>query len=143
VRLLRLWLKKDCPRYIHPCPAGLDCLNESPTNLGENMAHVVETGIIQGVEGTTRAQQIERLQEWKKYFMAEGVEKVVLYEVGPGNMDGSWILAIHHKSGAAYGASYDSYYKNPKSYDTLMEKWQKAPRLKMASFAITFEVDDF
>ena len=39
------------------------------------MAHIVETGIIQGVEGTTRAQQISRLQEWKKYFIAEGVEK--------------------------------------------------------------------
>ena len=38
------------------------------------MAHIVETGIIQGVEGTTRAQQISRLQEWKKYFIAEGVE---------------------------------------------------------------------
>jgi hypothetical protein len=107
------------------------------------MAHVVETGIIQGVEGTTRAQQIARLQEWKKYFIAEGVEKVVLYEVGPGNMDGAWILAIHHKSGAAFGASYDSYYKNPKTYDNLMEKWQKAPRLNMTSFAITFQVDDF
>lgn len=107
------------------------------------MAHIVETGIIQGVEGTTRAQQISRLQEWKKYFIAEGVEKVVLYEVGPGNIDGSWILAIHHKSGAAFGGTYDSYYKSPKSYDTLMEKWQKAPRLKMNSYAITFEISDF
>ena len=107
------------------------------------MAHIVETGIIQGVEGTTRAQQISRLQEWKKYFIAEGVEKVLLYEVGPGNIDGMWILAIHHKSGAAYGGTIDSYLKNPKSYDNLMEKWQKAPRLKMNSYAVTFEISDF
>jgi len=107
------------------------------------MAHVVETGIINGVEGTTRAQQLSRLKEWKIYFLGQGVEKVVLSEVGPGNMDGTWILAIHHKSGAAFGATYDSYFKNPKSYDALMEKWQKAPRLKMESFAITFVIDDF
>lgn len=107
------------------------------------MARIVETGIIQGVEGTTRAQQIARLQEWKKYFISEGVDKVVLHEVGPGNIDGSWILTIHHKSGAAYGGTIDSYFKNPKSYDSLMEKWQKAPRLKMNSYAITFEISDF
>ena len=107
------------------------------------MAQVVETGIIQGVEGTTRAQQVERLKEWKAYFLGEGVEKVVLSEVGPGNIDGMWILAIHHKSGAAYGATHDSYFKNPKSFDTLMEKWQKSPRIKMASFAITFVIDVF
>jgi hypothetical protein len=107
------------------------------------MAHIVETGIIEGVEGTTRAQQIARLQEWKKYFISEGVEKVLLYEVGPGNIDGTWILAIHHKSGAAYGGTIDSYFKNPKSYDNLMEKWQKTPRLKMNSYAVTFEISDF
>jgi hypothetical protein len=107
------------------------------------MAHVVETGIINGVEGTTRAQQLERLKEWKDYFLGEGVEKVVLSEVGPGNIDGMWILAIHHMSGAAYGATHDSYFKNPKSFDTLMEKWQKSPRIKMASFAVTFVIDDF
>jgi hypothetical protein len=107
------------------------------------MARIVETVIIQGHEGTTRAQQIARLQEWKKYFISEGVEKVVLHEVGPGNIDGMWILTIHHKSGAAYGGTIDSYFKNPKSYDNLMEKWQKSPRLKMTSYAITFEVSDF
>jgi hypothetical protein len=52
-------------------------------------------------------------------------------------------MAIHHKSGAALGASYDSYFKNPMAYDTLMEKWQKTPTLKMTSFAVTFEIEDF
>ena len=107
------------------------------------MAHVVETAIVNGVEGKTRAQQIARLREWKKHFLSEGVEKVVLSEVGPGNMDGVWILAIHHKSGAAYGATHDAYFKNPKSFDSLMEKWSKTPTIKMASFAVTFVVDDF
>ena len=106
------------------------------------MAHIVETGIIQGVEGTTRAQQISRLQEWKKYFIAEGVEKVLLYEVGPGNMNGEWVFTIHHKSGAAYGAMHDKYYKSPKSHDSAMEKWTKAPTLKFTSYAVTFEVEE-
>ena len=107
------------------------------------MAHVVETGIINGVEGTTRAQQLARLKEWKAYFLGEGVEKVVLSEVGPGNIDGMWILAIHHKSGAAYGATHDAYFKNPKNFDSLMEKWGKTPTIRMASFAVTFEISDF
>ena len=128
---------------IHPSSAGLDCLNESPHYLGENMAHVVETGIIHGVEGKTRAQQLARLKEWKKYFLADGADKVVLHEVGPGDMDGAWILSIHHKSGSAFGSRFDAYYKNPKTYDSLMEKWQKTPTLRMASFAVTFEIDDF
>jgi hypothetical protein len=106
------------------------------------MAHVVETAILAGVEGKTRAQQIARLKEWKKHFLSMKAEKVLVSEVGPGNMDGEWIFTIHHKSGAAYGATYDSYYKNPKSHDMLMEKWQKTPTLKFTSFAVTFEMDD-
>jgi hypothetical protein len=111
--------------------------------LESSMAHVVETGIVNGVEGTTRAQQLTRLKEFKDHFISEGVEKVVLSEIGPGNMNGAWIMAIHHKTGAAFGASYDSYFKNPMAYDTLMEKWQKTPTLKMTSFAVTFEIEDF
>jgi hypothetical protein len=107
------------------------------------MVRVVETALIHGVEGKSRAQQLARLGEWKKYFLGEGVEKVVLHEVGPGNIDGSWILTIHHKSGAAYGATHDAYFKNPKTFDSLMEKWSKTPTIKMVSFAITFEVTDF
>jgi hypothetical protein len=106
------------------------------------MAHVVETGIVNGVEGTTRAQQLTRLKEFKAHFLSEGVEKGVISEIGPGNMEGAWIMAIHHKSGAAFGATYDSYFKNPMTYDNLMEKWQKTPTLKMTSFAVTFELED-
>ena len=107
------------------------------------MAHVVETAIVNGVEGKTRAQQIARLKEWKKHFLSEGVEKVVLSEIGAGNIDGAWILAIHHKSGASYGGAIDAYFKNPKTFDGLMEKWSKTPTIKMASFAVTFEISDF
>jgi hypothetical protein len=107
------------------------------------MAHVVETAIINGVEGKTRAQQIARLREWKKHFLSEGVEKVALHDIGPGNIDGAWMLTIHHKSGAAYGGTHDSYYKNPKTFDSLMEKWSKTPTLNLVSFAVTFEVEDF
>ena len=107
------------------------------------MAHVVETGIVNGVEGTTRAQQLTRLKEFKDHFISEGVEKVVLSEIGPGNMNGAWIMAIHHKSGAAYGATHDAYFKNPKNFDSLMEKWGKTPTIEMASYAVTFVIDDF
>ena len=106
------------------------------------MARVVETVVISGVEGKTRAQQLARLKEWKKYWLSDGVDKVVLHEVGPGTIDGSWIMSIHHKSGAAYGAAYDSYYKNPKTYDDLLVKWQKTHTLNVKSYAVTFEIDE-
>ena len=106
------------------------------------MARVIETAVLQPVEGKTRAQQVARLKEWKKHFLGEGADKVVVYEVGPGNVDGGWIFTIHHKSGAAYGALHDSYYKNPKSHDAAMEKWQKTPTLKFTSYAVTVEVEN-
>ena len=117
-------------------------MKESPTYQGENMAHVVETAILQAVEGKTRAQQVARLKEWKKHFLAEGADKITVFEVGPGNMNGEWVFTIHHKSGAAYGAMHDKYYKNPKSHDSAMEKWTKTPTLKFTSYAVTFEVEE-
>ena len=106
------------------------------------MARVVETAILEGREGKTRAQQIARLKEWKKFFLSQGAEKIVVHEVGPGNIDGNWIFTIHHKTAAAYGATYDDYYKSPKSHDDIMAKWQKAPVLNFKSYAVTFEVDE-
>jgi hypothetical protein len=106
------------------------------------MAHVVETAILQAVEGKTRAQQVARLKEWKKHFLAEGADKITVFEVGPGNMNGEWVFTIHHKSGAAYGAIHDKYYKSPKSHDSAMEKWTKTPTLKFTSYAVTFEVEE-
>ena len=74
------------------------------------MARVIETAILEGVEGKTRAQQIARLKEWKKHFLTQGAEKVVVYDVGPGNIGGEWIFTIHHKNATAYGSTYDDYY---------------------------------
>jgi hypothetical protein len=107
------------------------------------MARIVETAIISGVEGKTRAQVLTRLKEWKKYWLSEGVEKVNLHEVGPGTFDGEWVMTLHHKSGAAYGAAIDAYFKNPKTYDDLMVKWQKTHTLNIKSYAVTFEIEDF
>jgi len=117
-------------------------LRSNSTDTGEKMARTVEIAILNPVEGKTRAQQIVRLKDWKKYFVAEGVEKVVAKEAGPGNLGGQWIFEIHHKSAAAYGTSIDNYFKNPKSYDELMVKWQKAPTFNFASYGIVFEVDE-
>ena len=106
------------------------------------MARIIETAILNPVEGKTRAQQVARLKEWKKHWLADGAEKVVVKEVGPGNINGGWIFEIHHKTGAAYGALIDTYYKNPKSYDDVVAKWQKTPTLNIASYAVAFEVED-
>ena len=106
------------------------------------MARVVEISIVQGLEGKTRAQQVARLKEWKKHFLAIGAEKITITEIGPGNIDGGWIFSMHHKSGAAFGATYDDYYKSPKSHDDAMARWQKTPVLNFKSYAVTFEVDE-
>lgn len=106
------------------------------------MARVVETAIINPVEGKTRAQQVARLKEWKKHWLAEGADKVVVKEIGAGNINGAWIFEIHHKSGTAYGGLIDTYYKNPKSYDDVVAKWQKTPTLDISSYAVAFEVED-
>ena len=106
------------------------------------MARIIETAILNPVEGKTRAQQVARLKEWKKHWLAEGADKVVVKELGAGNIGGAWIFEIHHKSGAAYGALIDTYYKNPKSYDDVVAKWQKTPTLNISSYAVAFEVED-
>ena len=106
------------------------------------MARTVEVAIVEGLQGKTRAQQMARLKEWKKHWLSEGADKIVISEVGPRTLNPGWIFAVHHKSGAAYGATLDVYFKNPKSYDSLMEKWIKAPVLNVVNFAVTFENDE-
>jgi len=106
------------------------------------MARAVEVAILEPVEGKTRAQQIARLKEWKKHWLSIGAEKIVVSEIAVGNINGGWIFAVHHKSGTAYGATFDDYYKNSKSFDSAVDKWMKTPTLKVVNFAVTFEVDD-
>lgn len=105
------------------------------------MARVIEIALIEGVEGKTRAQQIERLKEWKKHYLSQGADKIVIYEAGPGNLNGDWVFEIHHKSGASFGEAFDKYYQNPKSHDDAMEAWQKTPTLKFNSYGVAFEVE--
>jgi hypothetical protein len=106
------------------------------------MARVIETALLNPVDGKTRAQQVARLKEWKKHFLAMGADKVVVKESGPGNINGAWIFEIHHKNAAAYGVVTDSYYKNPKSYDDAMAKWQKTPTLNISGYSLFVEVED-
>ncbi len=106
------------------------------------MARAVEIAIIEPVEGKTRAQQIARLKEWKKHWLGLGADKVTVSEIAVGNINGGWIFSVHHKTGTAFGATFDTYYKNPKSFDTLVEKWMKTPTLKVVNFAVTFDIDD-
>jgi hypothetical protein len=115
---------------------------EAQQYLGEKMARAIEVAVLEPVEGKTRAQQIARLKEWKKFWLGLGAEKIVVQEVAVGNLNGGWIFSVHHKSGAAYGVGFDDYYKNSKSFDSVVDKWQKTPTLKIASFSLTFEVDE-
>ena len=49
------------------------------------MAKTTEMWICEGVEGTTRRQQMTRLGEWKKQFLAEaGASAVNIWEGGYG-----------------------------------------------------------
>ena len=106
------------------------------------MARTVEMALIEPMEGKTRAQQLARLNEWKKHYLKLGAEKIVIIEMGPGNINAGWIFTIYHKNAAAYGKAVDSYFANPKSTDLITEKWQKTPVLKFNGYSIGFEVDD-
>ena len=106
------------------------------------MARTVEIALVEPLEGKTRAQQIARLKEWKKLYLSLGAEKIVITEVGPGNLNAAWIFSIYHKNATAYGKAVDGYYSNSKGPDAASEKWQKTPVLKFNSFTIAFEVDD-
>jgi len=52
------------------------------------MAITNEIWICDGVEGTTRRQQMARLGEWKKLFLAEGAKDVKVWEGGYGEFNG-------------------------------------------------------
>ena len=56
------------------------------------MARAIEVAVVEAVEGKTRAQQIARLKEWKKFWLGLGAEKVVVQEVAVGNLNGGWIF---------------------------------------------------
>ena len=106
------------------------------------MVRAIEVIVVEAVEGKSRAQQIARLKEWKKFWLGLGAEKVVVQEVSVGNLDGGWIVSVHYKSGAAYGVGFDDYYKNSKRFDSIVEKWTKTSTLKILSISLTFEVDE-
>ena len=94
------------------------------------MAITNEIWICEGVEGTTRRQQMARLGEWKKQFLAEGAKDVNIWEGGYGECVGAWLFAIEWASAADFGAAQDKFVANSKSFDDAMEVWQKTPVLK-------------
>ena len=95
------------------------------------MAKTTEIWICEGVEGTTRRQQMGRLAEWKKLFLAEaGASAVNIYEGGYGEYNGAWLFGVEFDSTEAFGKSQDKFFTNSKSFDDAMEVWQKTPMLK-------------
>ena len=100
-----------------------------------------EIWICEGVEGTTRRQQMARLGEWKKLFLSEGANAVHVWEGGYGEYNGAWIFAVEFESAQAFGASMDKVQANSKSFDDAMEVWQKTPTLKFRGGGLIHYVD--
>lgn len=106
------------------------------------MAHTLQRMVVEGREGKTREQQIARLKKWKKEALAAGASQVDIQEGRAGEYGGCWMVAVHHESAAALGASQDKYYKSPKKYDLAAGKWSKAPTLNIKSYAILHAMED-
>ena len=104
------------------------------------MAITQEVWIVEGVEGKTRREQLARLGEWKKLFIAEGAKAVNVWEGGYGQFTGAWFFAIEFESAAAFGAAMDKFHVNSKTFDDAMEAWQKAPVLKFRSGGLLHHV---
>ena len=106
------------------------------------MAKTSEIWIVEGVEGITRRQQMQRLADWKKLFLAEsGASAVNVWEGGYGEYSGGWVLALEFESGAACGASLDRFHGNSKSIDDAMDVWQKTPVLKYRAGGLIHHVE--
>jgi hypothetical protein len=106
------------------------------------MAKTSEIWIVEGMEGITRRQQMQRLAEWKKLFLAEaGASAVNIYEGGYGEYNGAWIYSVEFDSAAAFGASQDKVMANSKSFDDAMDVWQKTPMLKFRGGGIIHQTD--
>ena len=106
------------------------------------MAQTSEIWIVEGLEGTTRRQQMQRLAEWKKLFLAEaGASSVNIYEGGYGEYAGAWIYSVDFDSTEAYGKSQDKFLANSKSFDDAMEVWQKTPMLKFRGGGLIHHVE--
>ena len=106
------------------------------------MAKTTEIWICDGVQGTTRRQQIARLAEWKKIFLAEaGATAVNIWEGGYGEYNGGWLLTIEFDSAQASGASLDRFHANSKTLDDAMDEWQKTPVLKYRSGGLIHHVE--
>jgi hypothetical protein len=97
------------------------------------MATLNEVWVVDGLEGTTRRQQIQRLSEWKALQLAEGAHAVDIWEAGYGDWAGAWFFCVIHESAEAFGKMSDRYSKDSNSFDDATEAWQKAPVLKFRS----------
>ena len=97
------------------------------------MASVTEVWIVEPIEGKTKAEQMERLTGWRDLYLKEGAESITIYEGGYGVYVGNWVFCINHESAEAFGKAQDKYGAAPETFDNQMEKWQKAPVLKIAA----------
>lgn len=105
------------------------------------MAATQEVWLVEGVDGKTRREQIARLGEWKKLFLAEGAKAVNVWEGGYGEFNGTWFFSIEFDSTSAFGSSMDKFFANPKTMDDAMEAWQKTPVLKFRSGGLLHHID--
>ena len=106
------------------------------------MAKTTEIWIVEGVEGITRRQQMGRLAEWKKLFLAEaGASAVNIWEGGYGEYMGAWLYAVEFDSTEAFGKSQDRFHANSESFDDAMDVWQKTPMLKFRGGGLIHPAD--
>ena len=71
------------------------------------MATLNEVWVVDGLEGTTRRQQIQRLSEWKALQLAEGAKAVDIWEAGYGDWAGAWFFCVIHENAEAFGKMSD------------------------------------
>ena len=106
------------------------------------MAVVNEIWVVEGLEGTTRNQQKQRLSEWKALQIAEGVKHVDIWEGGYGEFNGAWFFCMIHDSAVEFGRLMDKFSSDSESFDNAMEAWQKTPVLKFRSGGLLHLVEN-
>jgi hypothetical protein len=106
------------------------------------MAVVNEIWVVEGLEGTTRNQQKQRLAAWKQVQIAEGVKHVDIWEGGYGDFNGTWYFCMIHDSAEELGKLMDKFSADSESFDSAMEEWQTTPVLKFRSGGLLHLAED-
>jgi hypothetical protein len=106
------------------------------------MSVLNEVWVVEGLEGTTRRQQKQRLLEWKALQLAEGVKHVDIWEGGYGDFNGTWLFCMIFDNAEEFGKLTDKYSADSSTMDNATEEWQKTPVLKFRSGGLLHLAED-